>query len=211
MNIPHKLHIAQIKILEHLPKEDLSNLYPYFKLENFAQSEIICLKNSPIEKIYFILEGIASINSYQDFSLDNDKRLKYRKDHAYGILWADDIVGLIGLSENCKFHICSYIAIKPVVAVSIEIEHFLKFVKNDKATSFRLVDYAIRKHLEMFNFMNAKVNGIEAQLKYLERVFKSKGFVLSEALSNQEISKIIGSSREIISKYITRKTTNSAS
>lgn len=201
MKTPHKLHLAQVSFFKLLTQDEMDTLVPSLVLTSFKRGATICFKSASVDYLYFLAEGIVSLRSSPEVEIDINRRKKTRKLHSFGLMWPSNIIGLNGVSDDSACHVSDSVAITPVLAILIKREIFQQLIsKNEKIIPF-LLSESLSMHDQTCRFIDAKMNGVGAQLTFLKRTFKDKNYDLTEMLSNQDIANIIGSSREIVSRH----------
>ncbi len=178
-----------------LPEPELKLLASGCSKINLSKGDVILTEGTVTSHILYLKSGIAK--EYQQIENDNEYILQIVKGPTY--------LGLQSLSGDTANQF-SYTALSDATVCYIERDVFKSLLLNNSKFSYIILETVCRDSLSHYHrFVNHRQKHIhgklaDALLYFSKHIFESDEFVLP--LNRSEISFLIGTSRESISKQL---------
>jgi len=194
-----RLLLADSFLFNELSSEELNQLVEHVNTQTVKTKEVIFHKSDNSKQMYIIASGKVSLNTFSDEG----------KELSFGILGKGEIFGEISLFDN-KERTATVTAMEPTELLVLEQTPVLNFIKDNSSVALKLLTaFATRlRNTDLF-FEDTVFRQLPCRLakKLLDLADNfgtstDKGVQISIKLSQNDIGKMSGASRESVNKQM---------
>ena len=181
-----------LPIFSGLPDAAVDRIRSAITILQAPRASEIFLEAEASDCVYFIVAGFVKV-----------MRGDGSGQHVIAILGPGDIFGelgaILGGSRNA-----SVIALTPCTVVRLGVSEFSHWVDTSPSVASYLVKYLARRIVDADTQIELFRGDIEPRLRYWLQQFRNRGLDAELVLSNAEIARMMGASREAVSRIVSK-------
>lgn len=197
----HALH--RLLPFQNLPEAELNRLAGKMLLQTYPKKTVILNQGDSNNHVYFILAGFVKV--YRSGSMSQlgraDNRLRPRKEVALAILGAGDMLGELAALAKTK-RAASVVAFSDCTLVQIEYAAFMECAQRNPDLALFVMQYLANRVIAANRQIDLQLASIESRVVALLRNLGDIGLPPALFPSNAEIGRMVGTSREMVSRIV---------
>lgn len=194
-----RILLSECFLFQELSSEELDNIVDFAKSRTVKPGEIIVRKSEPGKEMFFIVSGKVSLSTTSEDG----------KELSFGILGNGDMFGEISMFDNME-RTATVTAVEITELLVIERKHLLPFIKENPdiaITLLRAMALRLRYTDQLFEDVMFKQLPGRLAKKILSLADNfgqntEKGLWIPVKLSQNDIGKMSGASRESVNKQM---------
>ncbi len=194
-----RILLSESFLFNELSRRELDNIVDFIRIREAKSREIIIHKSDPGKEMFFIADGKVSLSTISEDG----------KELTFGILGKGDMFGEISLFDNME-RTATVTAVESTQLLVLEQQHLIPFIKENPDIAIKLLRaMALRLRYTDQLFEDAMFQQLPSRLakKILSLAdnFGQKtndGVRISVKLSQNDIGKMSGASRESVNKQM---------
>ena len=194
-----RILLSESFLFNELSKNELDNIVDFIKIRAVKAREIIVRKSDLGKEMFILVEGKVSLSTISEDG----------KELTFGILGKGDMFGEISLFDNLE-RTATVTAVEPTELLVIEQQHLIPFIKENPDVAIKLLRaMALRLRYTDQLFEDAMFKQLPGRLAKKILSLASHfgqdtidGVRISVKLSQNDIGKMSGASRESVNKQM---------
>ncbi|WP_455220481.1 Crp/Fnr family transcriptional regulator [Kaarinaea lacus] len=195
----NRILLSESFLFNELSKNELDGIVDFIKIRAAKSREIIVRKSDPGKEMFFIVDGKVSLSTVSEDG----------KELTFGILGKGDMFGEISLFDNGD-RTATVTAVEPTELLILEQQHLIPFIKENpdiaikllRAMAFRLRNTDLLFEDAMFRHLPGRLAKKILSLADSFGQDTNDGIRISVKLSQNDIGKMSGASRESVNKQM---------
>jgi CRP/FNR family transcriptional regulator, cyclic AMP receptor protein len=207
-SVPSLLALQSIPVFAGLPEAELKKLAARARLRAFARKAIIVKHGEPSRDVFFLLAGFVKICRGGDLSRlrpVSDRRARPRQEVALAILGPGHIVGEAAVLTQAN-RSASVVALTNCDLIQFEPEDFIDAVRRSPDLAMAIMRHMATRIADANRQLDLLQSRVDARIRGLMRQFRDIGLPEDSFPSNAEIARMVGSTREVVSRALARQT-----
>lgn len=197
------LALRSFPAFEALAEPELMRLAQKMRLCSFPKRSTVLKQGEPSNHIYFLVSGFVKITRGGNVTdtVKNEKRNRARKEIAIAILGPGNMLGeLASLAETQRS--ASVIALSDCNFIQLEHTAFIECAERNPSVALFVMRYLAARLVESNRQIELLRSSVEARIAGLLRSLQKSGVPQEIFPSNAEIGRMVGASREMVSKVL---------
>jgi CRP-like cAMP-binding protein len=194
-----RILLSESFLFNELSARELDDIVDFIKIRSTKAREVIVRKSDPGKEMFFIVDGKVSLSTVSEDG----------KELTFGILGKGDMFGEISLFDNME-RTATVTAVEPTELLILEQRHLIPFIKENPDIAIKLLRaMALRLRYTDQLFEDAMFKQLPGRLakKILSLAddfgqATEDGVRISVKLSQNDIGKMSGASRESVNKQM---------
>ena len=195
----NRILLSESFLFNDLSKDELDGIVDFVKIQSVKSREVIVHKSDPGKEMFLIVNGKVSLSTTSEDG----------KELTFGLLSKGDLFGEISLFDNME-RTATVTAVEPTELLVLEQKHVIPFIKENPDIAVKLLStMALRLRFTDQLFEDAMFKQLPERLakKILTLADSfgqktSEGVRISVKLSQNDIGKMSGASRESVNKQM---------
>ena len=184
--------VRMLPIFSGLSVAETEHLSKKITLVRASRGSNIVLETEPADSVYFIVAGFVKV-----------VRGNVSDRYAIAVLSPGDIFGELGAITGSGRN-ASVIALTTCTLARLGKDEFLRCVDATPSVASFMVRYLARRIVEADNQIELFRGNIEPRIRFWLRQFRDRGLDAEVALTNAEIARLMGTSREVVSRIVNK-------
>jgi len=211
-NIPSITTLRCISALSALSDAEMKKLADVSRLRSFKAREPVVRQNDSAKSVFLLLTGYAKVvrggkAAWQpDIVPAPDRRQRTRKELSVAVLGPGDLFGELAAFLAAS-RSASVVALTDVETVEIEHEAFVKTFTGNPGLALFMIRYISRRLVATDQSMEVARGDVETRIRVLIRNFRALGARPEDLLTNTEIARMVGATREMVSRIMRQSAT----
>ena len=197
----HALH--RLDPFRNLPEPELKWLARHMSLQTYPKKTVILKQDESSDYLAFILTGFVKV--YRGGSISQlakvDNRRRPRKEVALAILGTGHMVGEAAALAQTK-RTASVVALSDCTLVQFEFDAFMECARRNPEVALFVMQYLANRVIAANRQIDLQLASIESRVVALLRNLGEIGLPPSLYPSNAEIGRMVGTSREMVSRIV---------
>ena len=192
MVVATQVTVRMLPIFSGLSVAETEHLSKKITLVRASRGSNIVLETEPADSVYFIVAGFVKV-----------VRGNVSDRYAIAVLSPGDIFGELGAITGSGRN-ASVIALTTCTLARLGKDEFLRCVDATPSVASFMVRYLARRIVEADNQIELFRGNIEPRIRFWLRQFRDRGLDAEVALTNAEIARLMGTSREVVSRIVNK-------
>ena len=192
--------LRSVAIFSRLGPVELTALAAKLRRHTFQKSETIFHQDDPGDRLHLLAEGMVKISIFSEDGREND----------IALLTPGDCFGEMSLLDGGP-RSATAVAIGPSKTLALSREDFLVFLSEHAMVALQIISLLVRRLRAMdemvgdmvFLDVPTRVAKKLVELTHTYRVNRSGTHQVAVPLGQEELSRLVGSSREAVSRALT--------
>ena len=184
--------VRMLPIFSGLSAAATEHLSKKITLVRASRGSNIVLETEPADSVYFIVAGFVKV-----------VRGNVSDRYAIAVLSPGDIFGELGAITGSGRN-ASVIALTTCTVARLDKDEFLCCVDATASVASFMLRYLARRIVETDNQIELFRGDIEPRLRFWLRQFRDRGLDAEVVLTNTEIARMMGTSREVVSRIVNK-------
>ncbi len=207
---PSLLALRSFPAFEELSDTELLRLAQKMRLCSYPKKSVVVRQGEPSNHIYFLVSGFVKITrgGSLDQPVSEEHRSHQRKEVAIAILGPGHMLGeLASLAETRRS--ASVITISDCNLIELEHTAFIECLERNPSVALFIIRYLAQRLVESNRQVELLRGNVETRIAGLFRKLENSGLPQDVFPSNAEIGRMVGASREMVSKVVGKMATKS--
>lgn len=199
------LALRSFPAFNELPESELKHLASQMKLCSYAKKTTILRQGEPSSHIYFLVSGFVKITRGGELAnqYPGDKRGHQRKELALAIYGPGHMLGELASLAGTQ-RSASVIALSDCNLIQLEHTAFIECATRNPSVALFTMRYLASRLVESNRQIELLRSSVEARIIGLLRNLNQIDLPPEIFPSNAEIGRMVGASREMVSKVVSK-------
>ncbi len=192
--------LSKVAIFSQLGPSDLEPLAARLRRRTFQRGEVIFHQDDPGDRLHFVVKGVVKISIASPDGREND----------IALLTPGDCFGEMSVLDG-GFRSATAVAVEPTETMTLSREDFLAFLNEHSQIALQIIALLVRRLRSMDTMVGDMVfldvpTRVAKKLLELAQTYQDSpqpSGNLMIPLGQEELSRLVGSSRESVSRALT--------